>query len=148
MPVFHKLLHIPCLLNVHLLIIFMWLLNTMKLCMFCSCGYAGDVVSIQPRSSDDNSLLPLHVHGVNAQKNPPCAPVRFCKFLCISIQTVLVSCVLSCSLFGGYFAGRLYRTLKGHRWKKGAFCVSTNSWNICCIKIIELGDYTGWKNKK
>uniref|UniRef100_A0A673GC22 Transmembrane 9 superfamily member n=1 Tax=Sinocyclocheilus rhinocerous TaxID=307959 RepID=A0A673GC22_9TELE len=26
-------------------------------------------------------------------------------------------------LFGGYVAGRLYRTLKGHRWKKGAFCV-------------------------
>uniref|UniRef100_A0A671Q614 Transmembrane 9 superfamily member n=1 Tax=Sinocyclocheilus anshuiensis TaxID=1608454 RepID=A0A671Q614_9TELE len=28
-------------------------------------------------------------------------------------------------LFGGYFAGRLYRTLKGHRWKKGAFCTAT-----------------------
>lgn len=27
-------------------------------------------------------------------------------------------------VFGGFFAGRLYRTLKGHRWKKGAFCVS------------------------
>lgn len=33
-------------------------------------------------------------------------------------------CCLSSSVFGGYFAGRLYRTLKGHRWKKGAFCVS------------------------
>ncbi|XP_043566435.1 transmembrane 9 superfamily member 4 isoform X1 [Chiloscyllium plagiosum] len=28
-------------------------------------------------------------------------------------------------LFGGYFAGRLYRTLKGHRWRKGAFCTAT-----------------------
>ncbi|KAJ8370745.1 hypothetical protein SKAU_G00107730 [Synaphobranchus kaupii] len=28
-------------------------------------------------------------------------------------------------VFGGYFAGRLYRTLKGHRWKKGAFCTAT-----------------------
>uniref|UniRef100_A0A672M6L9 Transmembrane 9 superfamily member n=1 Tax=Sinocyclocheilus grahami TaxID=75366 RepID=A0A672M6L9_SINGR len=28
-------------------------------------------------------------------------------------------------LFGGYVAGRLYRTLKGHRWKKGAFCTAT-----------------------
>uniref|UniRef100_A0A8C2FYX5 Transmembrane 9 superfamily member n=1 Tax=Cyprinus carpio TaxID=7962 RepID=A0A8C2FYX5_CYPCA len=28
-------------------------------------------------------------------------------------------------LFGGFFAGRLYRTLKGHRWKKGAFCTAT-----------------------
>ncbi|XP_016417510.1 transmembrane 9 superfamily member 4-like [Sinocyclocheilus rhinocerous] len=28
-------------------------------------------------------------------------------------------------LFGGYFAGRLYRTLKGHKWKKGAFCTAT-----------------------
>lgn len=27
-------------------------------------------------------------------------------------------------VFGGYFAGRLYRTLKGHRWKKGAFCTT------------------------
>ena len=27
-------------------------------------------------------------------------------------------------VFGGFSAGRLYRTLKGHRWKKGAFCVS------------------------
>lgn len=44
-----------------------WLLNTLKPCVCCSRGYAGDVVSIQPRSSDDNRLLPLHVHGVNAQ---------------------------------------------------------------------------------
>ncbi|XP_010765072.1 transmembrane 9 superfamily member 4-like [Notothenia coriiceps] len=28
-------------------------------------------------------------------------------------------------VFGGYFAGRLYRTLKGHRWRKGAFCTAT-----------------------
>ncbi|XP_067163859.1 transmembrane 9 superfamily member 4 isoform X2 [Apteryx mantelli] len=28
-------------------------------------------------------------------------------------------------VFGGFFAGRLYRTLKGHRWKKGAFCTAT-----------------------
>ncbi|XP_076840236.1 transmembrane 9 superfamily member 4 [Brachyhypopomus gauderio] len=28
-------------------------------------------------------------------------------------------------VFGGYFAGRLYRTLKGHRWKKGAFWTAT-----------------------
>ncbi|XP_064420685.1 transmembrane 9 superfamily member 4 isoform X3 [Latimeria chalumnae] len=28
-------------------------------------------------------------------------------------------------VFGGYFGGRLYRTLKGHRWKKGAFCTAT-----------------------
>ncbi|XP_015281663.1 PREDICTED: transmembrane 9 superfamily member 4 isoform X1 [Gekko japonicus] len=27
--------------------------------------------------------------------------------------------------FGGFSAGRLYRTLKGHRWKKGAFCTAT-----------------------
>lgn len=34
-------------------------------CVFCSCGYAGYVVSFQSRSSDDDSLLPFHVHGVN-----------------------------------------------------------------------------------
>ncbi|XP_036179667.1 transmembrane 9 superfamily member 4 isoform X3 [Myotis myotis] len=28
-------------------------------------------------------------------------------------------------VFGGFSAGRLYRTLKGHRWKKGAFCTAT-----------------------
>uniref|UniRef100_M3Z2F4 Transmembrane 9 superfamily member n=1 Tax=Mustela putorius furo TaxID=9669 RepID=M3Z2F4_MUSPF len=28
-------------------------------------------------------------------------------------------------VFGGFAAGRLYRTLKGHRWKKGAFCTAT-----------------------
>nr|XP_033770538.1 transmembrane 9 superfamily member 4 isoform X2 [Geotrypetes seraphini] len=28
-------------------------------------------------------------------------------------------------VFGGFFAGRLYRTMKGHRWKKGAFCTAT-----------------------
>uniref|UniRef100_A0AAY5EK71 Transmembrane 9 superfamily member n=1 Tax=Electrophorus electricus TaxID=8005 RepID=A0AAY5EK71_ELEEL len=28
-------------------------------------------------------------------------------------------------VFGGYFAGRLYRTLKGHRWRKGAFWTAT-----------------------
>uniref|UniRef100_A0A3Q2QL24 Transmembrane 9 superfamily member n=1 Tax=Fundulus heteroclitus TaxID=8078 RepID=A0A3Q2QL24_FUNHE len=28
-------------------------------------------------------------------------------------------------VFGGFFAGRLYRTLKGHRWRKGAFCTAT-----------------------
>ncbi|XP_032832467.1 transmembrane 9 superfamily member 4 isoform X1 [Petromyzon marinus] len=28
-------------------------------------------------------------------------------------------------LFGGYFSGRLYRTLKGQRWKKGAFWTTT-----------------------
>uniref|UniRef100_A0A4X2L0M8 Transmembrane 9 superfamily member n=1 Tax=Vombatus ursinus TaxID=29139 RepID=A0A4X2L0M8_VOMUR len=27
-------------------------------------------------------------------------------------------------VFGGFSAGRLYRTLKGHRWKKGAFCTA------------------------
>ncbi|EPY85024.1 transmembrane 9 superfamily member 4 precursor [Camelus ferus] len=30
-------------------------------------------------------------------------------------------------VFGGFSAGRLYRTLKGHRWKKGAFCTSVSS---------------------
>ncbi|XP_038606478.1 transmembrane 9 superfamily member 4 isoform X1 [Tachyglossus aculeatus] len=28
-------------------------------------------------------------------------------------------------VFGGFSAGRLYRTLKGHRWKKGALCTAT-----------------------
>ncbi|XP_078507902.1 transmembrane 9 superfamily member 4 [Lissotriton helveticus] len=27
-------------------------------------------------------------------------------------------------VFGGFSAGRLYRTLKGHRWRKGAFCTA------------------------
>lgn len=38
------------------------------------------------------------------------------NFLCLGLFLSRV--------FGGFFAGRLYRTLKGHRWKKGAFCVS------------------------
>uniref|UniRef100_A0A8D2P605 Transmembrane 9 superfamily member n=1 Tax=Zosterops lateralis melanops TaxID=1220523 RepID=A0A8D2P605_ZOSLA len=36
-------------------------------------------------------------------------------------------------VFGGFFAGRLYRTLKGHRWKKGAFCVSLG----CSVLFIQ-----------
>lgn len=35
-------------------------------------------------------------------------------------------------VFGGFFAGRLYRTLKGHRWKKGAFCVSLSVFCATC----------------
>lgn len=30
----------------------------------CSCGHARDAVALQPGSSHDHSLLPLHVHGV------------------------------------------------------------------------------------
>lgn len=85
-------------------------------------GHARDAVALQPGSSHDHSLLPLHVHGVGvsewtpglaqaacppANKSPWCGPLRFPH-----------------RVFGGFSAGRLYRTLKGHRWKKGAFCVS------------------------
>lgn len=92
------------------------------LCSVCgSCCHAGNAVSIQQRSFDDHSLLPLHVHGVRS----------FPVALVLGVLTSLGSdggVFSSFRVFGGYFAGRLYRTLKGHRWRKGAFCVSLLSW--------------------
>ncbi|KAI2649868.1 Transmembrane 9 superfamily member 4 [Labeo rohita] len=57
-------------------------------------------------------------------------------------------------LFGGYFAGRLYRTLKGHRWKKGAFCVPFTTmlallcmWFGISMPLVYLGYYFGFRKQ-
>lgn len=63
------------------------------MCVCCSCGYAGDVVSIQPRSTDDNSLLPLHVHGVNVHTKT----LSDFAVSCMALVKLLVSCPTVCS---------------------------------------------------
>lgn len=45
------------------------------LCVCCSRGHAGNVVSVQPWSPDDHFLLPLHVHGVGF----PAAPLTWSR---------------------------------------------------------------------
>ncbi len=83
--------------------------------LFHSCGYAGDVVSIQSRSSDDNILLPLHVHGVNTQtKHHALSGFAFSNVAIFK----LCPFVLSCSLFGGYFAGNFTALLKATDGRK------------------------------
>uniref|UniRef100_A0A8C5Q0M6 Transmembrane 9 superfamily member n=1 Tax=Leptobrachium leishanense TaxID=445787 RepID=A0A8C5Q0M6_9ANUR len=57
-------------------------------------------------------------------------------------------------LFGGFFAGRLYRTLKGHRWRKGAFCVPFPTmlallcmWFGISLPLVYLGYYFGFRKQ-
>ncbi|KAF5917894.1 hypothetical protein HPG69_010047 [Diceros bicornis minor] len=57
-------------------------------------------------------------------------------------------------VFGGFSAGRLYRTLKGHRWKKGAFCVPFPTmvallcmWFGISLPLVYLGYYFGFRKQ-
>ncbi|KAH0619321.1 hypothetical protein JD844_019316 [Phrynosoma platyrhinos] len=56
---------------------------------------------------------------------PPQYPMILSSLLGSGIQLFCMILIVICEVFGGFSAGRLYRTLKGHRWKKGAFCTAT-----------------------